>query len=259
VLLLSPGRGGPRTFKELFMRVALALSLVLSVTVMLTVPFAAQAQTPAATPQADASAATFVYKPPMRGAPARRVGGATRGSGASDLVLKVLAPDQTGLTTQAQPTLYWYASEPSTMAIEVTVISDTAELPVLSKNLAVVAGGVQSVDLSKYGITLMPDTEYEWFVSVVPDVTQRSKDIVSGGTIRRVAADPAVSARAAAAGERAVPGVYAEAGLWYDAIASLSGLIERNPGDAALRGQRAALLEQIGLPQVAAHDRAARP
>lgn len=241
------------------MRVFLTLSLVLSATVALVVPTMAQAQTPAPAPQADAAAATFVYKPPMRGAPARRVGGATRGSGASDLVLRVLAPDQTGLTTLAQPTLYWYASEPSTTAIEVTVISDTAELPVLSRNLAVVAGGVQSIDLAKYGITLTPDADYEWFVTVVPDAAQRSKDIVSGGTIRRVAADPEVQARAAAAGERAAPGVYAEAGLWYDAIAALSGLIERNPADKVLRAQRAALLEQIGLPQVAAHDRAARP
>ena len=54
-----------------------------------------------------------------------------------------------------------------------------------------------------------------------------------------------------------MPGIYAEAGLWYDAIGALSRLIERNPGDAGLRAMRAGLLEQIGLPAAAAYDRAA--
>ncbi len=234
---------------------ASTFSLMLAALLFLQAPAVVQAQTASS---AD-SAGTFVYKPPLRGAPARRVGGATRGSGDSGLVLHVLAPDQTGLTTLAQPTLYWYASKATNTSIEVTLIADTAEVPVLSKNLALTAAGVQSVDLAQLGITLRPETDYEWFVSAVPDAGQRSKDVTSGGAIRRVALDPAVQARAGAAGESAAPGVYAEAGLWYDAIAALSKLIERNPADSGLRAQRAALLEQVGLPKVAAYDRAGGP
>jgi len=170
-------------------------------------------------------------------------------------VLNVLAPDQTGLTTQAQPVLYWYASKPAAASIEVTLIADAAEVPVLSRNLTVTQAGMHAIDLSQYGITLVPDTEYEWFVSVVPDPAQRSKDLTSGGTIRRVSPDAAVLARLAAAGEREVPGIYAEAGLWYDAIASLSRLIARYPADKQLRSSRAALLDQIGLNTVAASER----
>lgn len=241
------------------MRVALTFSLVLSAVVLLSVAHDAQAQTPAATAQAQAPAEAITYKPPLRGAPARRVGGATRGSGDADLVLNVLAPDQTGHTTQAQPRLYWYASKPSAASIEVTVISDKAEQPVLTKSLTTLPGGMHFIDLADHGITLSPDTDYEWFVSAVPHAGQRSKDITSGAAIRRVPVDPQVQARAAAAGERAAPAVYAEAGLWYDAIAALSRLIERNPADTALRVQRAALLDQIGLQQASAFDRAARP
>lgn len=230
-----------------------ALAFVLSVAFLLSASPPVQAAQPLA------GATAFVYKPPQRGAPARRVGGATRGSGAADLVLNVLVPEQTGLTTQAQPTLYWYASKPSSTLVEVSVIADDAELPLLSRDFAITPGGVQSIDLAKYGITLKPETDYEWFVSVVSDPAQRSRDITSGGTIRRVAADAAVLARVAAAGEREAPGVYAEAGLWYDAIDALSRLIERIPGDAELRARRAALLEQVGLRAAAAHDRADTP
>jgi len=71
-----------------------------------------------------------------------------------------------------------------------------------------------------------------------------------------VSPDPAVQARAAAAGERQAPMIYAEAGLWYDAIDALSRLIELHPDDAELHAQRAALLDQVGLPAVASYDKA---
>ncbi|HQX58897.1 MAG TPA: DUF928 domain-containing protein [Burkholderiaceae bacterium] len=243
------------------MRVASTLALLLFAWSVLTVSGLSHAQTQTQTQDTKTTqtkaedSEPIVYKPPMRGAPARRVGGATRGASDKDMVVNVLAPEQTGLTTKAQPILYWYASKSVSASIEVTLIADTAELPVLSRNLTVTQAGVHAVDLSQYGITLAPDTDYEWFVSVVQDPTQRSKDVTSGGTIRRVAIDPAVQAKVAAAGDREVPGIYADAGIWYDAIASLSGQIERNPADKVLRSRRAALLDQIGLTAAAASDR----
>lgn len=233
------------------MRYALSTALMLSVAILFVVPPAAGADNS----MASVKAATPVYKPPMRGAPASRIGGGSRSTGEADFVLSVLAPDHTGLTSQAQPTLYWYTSGPSNATLEVTVIAEVAERPVLTQNLNLTRGGVQSFDLAKHGVTLKPDTEYEWFVSAVPDPTQRSKDVTSGGTIRRVAPDPAVQARVAAADERQAPLIYAEAGLWYDAIDALSRLIELHPDDAKLNAQRAALLDQVGLPAAASSDK----
>lgn len=230
---------------------AIFTTLMLPFAILIFIPLAAGADNS----KANATAAVVVYKPPMRGAPASRIGGGSRGTGEADFVLSVLAPDQTGLTSQAQPTLYWYTSGPSNATLEVTVIAEVAERPVLTQNLNLTRGGVQSFDLAKHGVTLKPDTEYEWFVSAVPDPTQRSKDVTSGGTIRRVAPDPAVQARVAAADERQAPLIYAEAGLWYDAIDALSRLIELHPDDAKLHAQRAALLDQVGLPAAASSDK----
>jgi len=228
------------------MRNALSTALMLSVAILFVAP---------PVMGADNSTAA-VYKPPMRGAPASRVGGGTRGTGEANFVLSVLAPDHTGYTTQAQPILYWYASGPSIAKVEVTVIAEVAERPVLSQTLNLTSGGVQSFDLARHGVTLKPDTEYEWFVSVVAESSKKKKNVTSGGTIKRVASDPAVQARAAAVGERQAPMVYAEAGLWYDAIDSLSRLIERYPGDTVIRAQRAALLEQVALTAAASYDKA---
>jgi hypothetical protein len=88
-------------------------------------------------------------------------------------------------------------------------------------------------------------------VAVVVDPAQRSRDIVAGGDIKRV--DAPVSA---AGGPLDLARTYAEAGLWYDLIDALSAGIAASPGDAGLREQRAALLEQVGLTEAAAHERA---
>lgn len=237
----------------------MTFALLLCAVSFFAMPSPAQAQTKTQETKSDDNkvddSATIVYKPPLRGAPARRVGGATRGGGDKDLVLDVLAPEQTGQTVQAQPTLYWYVSKPVSATVEVTLIADAAETPLLARNVSVTQAGLQSVDLAQLGITLQPDTDYEWFVSVVPDAARRSKDLTRGGVIRRVAADPGLQSRVTAAGARGAPRVYAEAGLWYDAIAALSKQIERNRADTELRRQRATLLDQIGLPRVAANDR----
>jgi hypothetical protein len=199
----------------------------------------------------------FAYRPPMRGAPAARIGGAQRGIGDVTLKLAVLAPDHTGLTTKEQPTLYWYISKAVPVQLEVTVINDAAIDPALEQVVATpTQAGIQSIDLAKAGAKLKPGMEYRWFVSAVADPSQRSNDVVASGTIERIAPDAALKSKLAGADERALPRIYAEAGVWYDAIDALSRLIDKSPNDSALRGQRAALLQQVGLQAAADYARA---
>jgi Domain of Unknown Function (DUF928) len=89
---------------------------------------------------------------------------------------------------------------------------------------------------------------------VVSDRNYRSKDILSGGLIERV--EPStVRLEAMPRDPLSAARMYADAGVWYDALASISALIEDRPGDALLRSQRAALLEQVGLLEIAEFDR----
>ncbi|MDH3378499.1 MAG: DUF928 domain-containing protein, partial [Gammaproteobacteria bacterium] len=70
-----------------------------------------------------------------------------------------------------------------------------------------------------------------------------------------IAVPQAIQARLRGAGETMKPAVYAESGVWYDAIDQLSRLISANPVDRTLRDQRAALLKGVGLQEAADHDR----
>jgi hypothetical protein len=202
------------------------------------------------------SSSGFAYRPPVRGAPASRVGGGSRGVGDITLELSVLAPDHTGLTTKSQPTLYWFISKPANARLDVTVINDEDIDPILEKVVGTPkSAGIQKLDLATAGTTLKPGIEYRWFVSVTPDEGQRSNDVVASGTIQYTAPDADLKSRIAKSDERTLASIYAENGVWYDAIDSISRAIQHNPGDANLRARRAALLEQVGLTAVADYDR----
>lgn len=200
----------------------------------------------------------FAYQPPMRGsASSGRIGGGTRGTAdASSVTLEVLAPDHAGLTVSSQPTLYWFVSQRIENDAELTIVDDTSVDPLLELKLkAPIEPGIHALSLKEHGVSLKAGTPYQWFVAVVMDPTQRSYDIVAGGEIERVAEPSGLSSRLESAGAGGSPQVYAEAGIWYDALDGLSMQIGDRPNDAGLRQQRAALLEQIGLPEAASFER----
>jgi len=51
-------------------------------------------------------------------------------------------------------------------------------------------------------------------------------------------------------GMATLPMIYAEAGLWYDALGAIADLLDQSPNDQTVREGRAQLLSQAGLPKV---------
>ena len=199
------------------------------------------------------SATVPVYKPPPRGAPGGRVGGGTRGTDQT-FTLSVLAPTHTGQTLQEQPVLYWYLSKAISSPIEFTLADDGIKPLVETQIKPPFQPGVQKVRLADYGVHLVPGKLYKWFVTLVVDPDRRSKDVLAGGAIERVASPEALAAKLPSDDKRKAAFAYAESGIWYDAIATLSDLVEAAPQDKALHQQRASLLEQAGLAEIAEYD-----
>jgi hypothetical protein len=198
------------------------------------------------------SPAKVVYKPPLRGTPAGRVGGGTRGATEREsFSLLVLAPDHVGYTVREQPCLYWYISKPTTLPVEVTIIERNGVKPVLEKVIkGPEKGGIQSVCLADHGVTLRRNTQYKWFITLVTDADQRSKDILAGGIISLADPTPALTEKLKGnSAGMAATAVYAEEGFWYDALDTISRMINSSPDSTDLRTQRAVLLEQVGLAE----------
>ena len=78
------------------------------------------------------------------------------------------------------------------------------------------------------------------------------RDSVSSGQIELLELTQAQKAELENASVEERVMILARQGYWYDAFASLSALIASDPGNSGLRAQRAALLEQVGLPVVSA-------
>ena len=193
-----------------------------------------------------------LYKPPLRGSPAGRVGGGTRGiTDRESFSLLVLAPDHVGLTVKEQPCLYWYISKPLPYSFELTVIERKAEKPLFENSIKnPERGGIQSIRLTDYGVHLRRNIQYKWFVTLVTDANHRSKDILAGGIITSVEPSQTLLAKLKA-GDSKAPFIYAEEGLWYDAMETVSGMIDASPNDINLRTLRASLLKEVGLADVA--------
>jgi hypothetical protein len=198
----------------------------------------------------------LTYHPPKLGAPKGRVGGGARGPDSGMLSLTVLAPDHPAQTIEEKPTLYWYASQAMNSPVEFTLMADDQIHPLLETRLAdSVLPGLHKISLADYGPALGLSTTYRWYVTVVNDKDRRSRDLLAGGVIERVPLSDGLSDRLKIARAEEKPRLFAEAGIWYDAIAALSSLIETAPENSTLRTQRAMLLEQVGLLDVAAYDR----
>lgn len=190
-----------------------------------------------------------VYTPPRRGAPRTRVGGGTRGGGNGTVVLQVLAPEHTGLTTQAQPTLYWYASRAFDGEVEFVLTERDAVAPVWRHRIDGRFGpGIQPLALQDAGLDLEPGVEYQWSVAAAHGSGQRARDVVAIGTIVRIP-DATLPEPASDPAERAA--MLAANGIWYDAIQILCESIGRDTESALYQSYRRDLLEQVGLLDVA--------
>ena len=185
----------------------------------------------------------------MAGAPKTRIGGGVRGNDVELLAmpkLDVLTPEQTGYTTQASPSLYYYVSEDTQLEFEFTLNRNEQTL-FETRMTTQLEKGINQVSLKELGLKLDEGVEYEWNVAVIPDPTQGSLDVTSTGTIKRVKAEK----------KMANYEEYAENGIWYDMLEDLNGKIEGKPADSKLRKERVDLLKQVGLTEVSQFEMSA--
>lgn len=200
-----------------------------------------------------ASPPAQTYKPPPRGAPGGRIGGASRSAAvpAAQLpVVELLAPaDHAGLTALSAPTLYYFLSRPCPWPMQFTIAAPGQPGPVLDVAIpAPVASGIYPLALARYHVRLQPGIDYTWSVSVVIDPHAWSHNIVASAG---VVFDPAQS-RAALAGTPSPSAAdFAAAGLWYDAVAAAAAASAPSGGSHLVLD---ALLRQVGLGAVVAAD-----
>lgn len=187
-----------------------------------------------------------VYKPPRRGAPKGRVGGGTRGYTPRGQAIKALAPTHIGLTLLEQPTLYWFMRKPALIEFQLSRLEHLGERLIFTQRLQPQENAVvMKIDLSKHDVHLVAGEQYVWQVEIHSRTGGAVFSNVSSGLIERVPTPPALVQDLNKERQKAL--VYAEHGLWYDALMDLTLAMEHHPDRQDYRLQRSSLLRQIGI------------
>jgi len=198
-------------------------------------------------PEANRSSASLPIFVPRtsRGAPASRIGGASRGVDPG-LVVRALVPefDDAALTLSEQPSLPWHLSKGTEHAVNFTLVDPQAVEPLLDVTIpGPFQAGFHRIELAAHGARLEAGKRYQWFVAVVPDPNRRSADVVARGSVERVVEPAPLAAQIAGASPEKRAAVLAKAGIWYDALEA----IDRQMPDRRAVAQRDALLAQVGI------------
>jgi hypothetical protein len=189
-----------------------------------------------------------VYQPPLRGAPDRRIGGGTRGG---SIDLSVIAPKQTSWTSQEQPRVYWFISAIPEHGKLAFSLSKASSANALYESAIPMPGisGIQSYRLAGY--RLEPGVEYVWSVSLLFGQDEDRADQVARGGIIYHALPPDEKLEWSRVKENELALLQAESGYWYDAIDSVSMLIDTHAQSIEYWEWRKDLLRQVGLETVA--------
>ncbi len=203
-------------------------------------------------PQKKARARMPIYKPPAVGKPTRTVGGGSRGTSNTVPVVLALVPEHVAQSAAPSPSLFWYVDRVPDASWKVLfTLNDVDEDEPLVDEAVLpnpTRPGIYRIRLSEFeGVSLEPGHEYDWSVAIVIDSGDRAKDVVATGWIEGVERSSTLESRLRSEGSDRTVHVYADEGLWYDALTEIDDRLQASPDDAELSAMRANLLDQVGI------------
>ena len=160
--------------------------------------------------------------------------------------LQLLAPnDHIPTTVSTHPTFYWYISATS-LPVRFTLVEPGVIKPVADRRFRVTRPGVVGVKLPSDVPGLVVGKQYRWTVAIVCDEERPSANTYAYGWISRVVATPELKSKLAKVSNNSQNRslVYAQSGIWYDALSSSIMDYEANHQDEVF----SRLLTQAEIP-----------
>lgn len=215
------------------------------------------------------------YVPPNWGLPGRREGGATRGCWQNTTaqstttqptttqppiapITAIVPETNTGYTLSPYPTFFVYVSQPyaeQAVAAEFVLLDEEQQEVYRSTFQTSDTAGVLSLTLPSHAnlAPLEVGKTYHWAFALVCNLDDRSGDLVVDSWIQRVEPTGELAATLQTAPPEQLPSIYAQAGIWYEALTSLSQL-RYQPGVAMPTSQWQNLLNSVDLGHLVADD-----
>jgi hypothetical protein len=213
------------------------------------------------------------FVPPADRSTRRSQGSGSRGCEQSlpgDLVtLLIPSKDYIAQTTSSHPTFFWHLSQGVSVPLKFTLVERGVAEPLFVKQINSPEAGMLKLELPKDKPGLTTGRTYSWSVTLECNARRPSANPYFYSWIERVPTTPAleqklavVSSRsksfeqtpASESASRELASIYAEAGLWYDTLTTLSTARTENPSDRLVQEDFLALLKQVGLVEVAKQE-----
>lgn len=211
--------------------------------------------------------------PTNRGLPPAEAGAGSRGSScvtyskdptSSDpkavLNLTALVPKsnsptegELGLTVSDRPTFVGYIPKPNNVESgELLIFEKVSDRPdrLLIRQSFPLSDreGIVSINLSDNSQSLEVGKMYKWKLRIVCDPDDRSKDIVSNTVwLERIQPTPNLTNKLKNSTPINLSAVYAEAGIWHEAIGSLIKARQTQPNNSTLVTNWEQMLKSVGL------------
>ncbi|WP_427160247.1 DUF928 domain-containing protein [Aliinostoc sp. HNIBRCY26] len=195
------------------------------------------------------------FKPPKRKGPPVSAGGATRGTvciQGKQLVTPLTPASKWGLTFAQRPQFFWYLPLSSAKTAQFLLLSEADKKILYETTLSLPnQSGIVSYNLPENAPALEINKTYRWLLVLVCDSEDFSTNPRFEGLVERVQPEASLSQKLANADAKKLPAIYAEAGIWYEALSAIAQQRYSNPRNVhSMLGWRQ-LLNSVGLNAIA--------
>src|SRR4028119_1381058 len=158
-----------------------------------------------------------------------------------------------GRTVSDYPTFFFYLPQPNAELAEFILEDENGNLiyeqALTIKNLSGVIG--VSIPANTNVPPLEVGKKYTWVFSLVCNPEDRSADKVEKGVVRRVELSADILGELENADPRRKTFIYAENGIWQDALSNLAAARRANPNDPVFQTDWESLLDSVTLGSIA--------
>jgi hypothetical protein len=172
----------------------------------------------------------------------------------SQLSLTALVPkNKIGRTVSDYPTFFFYLPQTEAELAEL-ILEDESGNQIYRQDLTIknVSGVIGvSIPANTNVSPLEVGKNYTWKFTVVCDPEDRSSDQLETGIVRRVELSAEILGKLENANPRQKTVIYAENGIWQDALSNLAAARRANPNDTDLAADWESLLDSVTLGAIA--------
>lgn len=198
------------------------------------------------------------FKPPVDNQPnPGTVGAGTRGNSClnKQVITALLPANKLGLTLNKQPTFFWKMPPTPIRDAELSILKDKTEEVIYKTTLTLPEQpGIVSFTLPKTVAGLEANQTYRWYVTLICDIEDSSNNPFIEGLVKRIPPELKLSESELKSLEKAdlllKATIYANKGIWYDALNSLVKLRCDQPNDQIIKLNWEQFLESVGLNEL---------